>query len=685
MTKITDILLKHKKTVILVFLAATVVGALLWPGVEVNFNLSEYLPKDAPSTVALNVLLDQFKSNIPDLRLYVPDITVTGAAELEKELEEADCVDEVLWLGDVINIKEPLEMADAGLVSEWYMDGGALYMLTLNDSLKEADAIKLLRRIAGDNAAFSGDAADRAAAQEAVEREVTRIMAIVIPIILIILLITTNSWLSPILFAIVSLVSIVLNMGTNIIFGKISFFTQTVAPILQLAVSMDYSIFLLNSFDRYKAEGHGAKKAMSLAVRETSTTIVSSAATTFAGFVVLCIMKFGIGPDMGFVLAKGILFSMATSLFLLPAIALAMNRGLEKTAHRRLLPSFKAFGKFVGWIKIPILVLVLLIIIPCYLAQGSNNFTYGATGVGAGSRYGDDAALVEEKFGAASQLILLVPRGEISKEVLLTDRLEKLEGVRSVMSYVNTVGAEIPTEFLAEDQLSQFMSSDYSRFIISVSTPQEGEEAFGLVRAIRELAGSFYGESYHFCGVAVNNLDIKQTVEKDNQIVSIAAIAAIGLILLIAFRSISLPFILLFTIEAAIWINLSFPYFFSDNPMHFIAYLIVNTVQLGATIDYAILFTESYLANRVTLDKKASVIKSVSESTPSILVSALILTLAGIALNIVSSNYIVAEFGTVLSRGAVCSALMVLILLPSLLVIFDKIIKKTTSKKKIGG
>ena len=158
---------------------------------------------------------------------------------------------------------------------------------------------------------------------------------------------------------------------------------------------------------------------MSLAVRETSTTIVSSAATTFAGFVVLCIMKFGIGPDMGFVLAKGILFSMATSLFLLPAIALAMNRGLEKTAHRRLLPSFKAFGKFVGWIKIPILVLVLLIIIPCYLAQGSNNFTYGATGVGAGSRYGDDAALVEEKFGAASQLILLVPRGEISKEVCL--------------------------------------------------------------------------------------------------------------------------------------------------------------------------------------------------------------------------------------------------------------------------
>ncbi|NLA86471.1 MAG: MMPL family transporter, partial [Clostridiales bacterium] len=642
-------------------------------------------PKDAPSTVALNVLFEQFKSDIPSLRLYIPDISVTEAGELEKKLAEADCVDEVLWLGDMINIKEPLEIADADMVDEWYLDGGALFMLAVNDNLKEADAIKELRGIAGEKAAFSGDAADRAAAQESVTREVTRIMAIVIPIILIILLLTTNSWISPILFAIVIIVSIILNMGTNIIFGRISFLTQTIAPILQLAVSMDYSIFLLNSFDRYKAEGHEAKKAMALAVKETASTIVSSAATTFAGFIVLCLMKFGIGPDLGFVLAKGIVLSMVTSLFLLPAAALAMNRALERTAHRRLLPSFKGFGRFVGRIKIPILILVLLVILPCYLAQRNNNFTYGAAGVGDGSRFGEDAALVEEKFGAASQLILLVPRGEVDKEIELTGKLERLEGVRSVMSYVNTVGVEIPAEFLTDNELSQFISEDYSRFIISVSTPSEGDEAFELVRKIRQEAGSLYGDNYHFCGASVNNLDIKQTVEKDNQIVTISAIFAIGIILLITFRSLTLPLILLLTIEAAIWINLSFPYFFSDNPMHFIAYLIVNTVQLGATIDYAILFTENYLTNRATLGKKASVIKSVSETTPSILVSALILILAGISLNIVSSNYIVSEFGTVLSRGAVCSALLVLILLPSLLVLFDKIIKKTTSRKRTGG
>ena len=502
-----------------------------------------------------------------------------------------------------------------------------------------------------------------------------------IPIILIILLLTTNYWLSPVLFAIVIIVSIILNMGTNIIFGRISFLSQTIAPILQLAVSMDYSIFLLNSFDRYKAAGHEAKNAMALAVKETATTIISSAATTFAGFIVLCLMKFGIGPDLGFVLAKGIGFSMVTTLFLLPTAALAMNRALERTAHRRLLPSFKGFGRFVSRIKLPILIFVLIIILPCYLAQRSNSFTYGTTGVGDGSRYGEDALLVEEKFGTASQLILLVPRGEINKEILLTDRLEKLERVRSVMSYVSTVGAEIPIEFLSDSQLSQFLSEDYSRFIISVSTPSEGEEAFRLVREIREQAGSLYGDNYHFCGVSANNLDIKETVEADNLIVSTAAIVAVGIILLITFRSLSLPLILLVTIEAAIWINLSSPYFFSDNPMHYIAYLIVNTVQLGATIDYAILFTEHYLANRATLDKKDSVIKSVSETTPSILVSALILTLAGISLNIVSSNYIVAEFGTVLSRGAVFSALLVLTLLPSLLVIFDSIIKRPLQGK----
>jgi predicted RND superfamily exporter protein len=328
-------------------------------------------------------------------------------------------------------------------------------------------------------------------------------------------------------------------------------------------------------------------------------------------------------------------------------------------------------------LKIPALVLVAIIILPSFLAQSKTEFLYGTGSVSLDSRSGQDEAKISEEFGASTAIVLLVPKGDSAKEQLLSEDLKKIPHVNQVISYATMVGVTIPEDFLDTTITNQFYSKNYTRIILYTDTKEEGETAFTVVETVQNKAKEYYGDMVYSCGQSVTLFDMKNVVSTDTTKVNLIAILAIALVLLLTFRSISLPILLLITIETAIWINLSTPYFLG-NSLCYIGYLVINTVQLGATVDYAILLTDNYRRSRIDLSKTEAIKNTLGESFHSILISATILSSAGFCLGLTSSNFIVSELGMLLGRGTLLSMAMVVIVLPHLLLLFDSIIIKTT-------
>lgn len=474
-------------------------------------------------------------------------------------------------------------------------------------------------------------------------------------------------------------VAVTINMGTNIIFGEVSFITQSVSPILQLAVSMDYAIFLLGSFERFRSEIDDVEMAMRRAIKQSFASIAASAATTVFGFLALVFMNFRIGVDLGLNLVKGVVLSYISVMVFLPALALVLVKLLDKTHHKRIFPDIRGIGRGLVKIRIPALILVLLIVIPGYLGQNRTDFLYGNGDPDIGTRYGADTQIIAERFGEETVMVLLVPRGNPGAEAELSVEIEKFPNISAVMSYTSAVGV-IPDGFLSEDIIAQFYSEDWARIIIYTDTGFEGEEAFGAVSGVREAVSRHYDESYT-CGQSANLYDVKEVVTSDSTKVNVIAIVFIFLTLLVTFRSLTLPLVLLFVIEAAIWINLSIPYF-TNVPLVYLGYLVINTVQLGATIDYAILMTDGYMENRRFMDKRTAVEETLRVNFVSLITSGLILSGAGLALRLTSSMEVVAVLGSLLARGTLLSMAMVLLVLPALLMIFDPLTAKLTLKSR---
>lgn len=676
--RIAESLLRHKKAILAISLLIAVISAVLMMAVNINYDLSDYLPESAPSTMALAAIEESFGNEIPNLNVYIPDVTIPEALEYKEKLKEVGGVGSVLWLDDVTDILKPLEMEDKDAVEAWYKDGGALFVLSV-DTDNSTGIIYEIRKIAGEGCVMSGEAVNQAAVQSATMNEISKIMLYAIPIVLIILLIATNSWFEPVLFVMTIGAAILINEGTNVFFGEVSYITRASSAILQLAVSIDYAVFLLHSYARFrKDEALSVGDAMKKAMVYSFPAIAASAATTVFGFLALTLMKFKIGPDMGVVLAKGVFLSYICVMVLLPVLAVCTTKLMDKTRHRPLLPSFKGFSKWAVKICIPLAVVIVVLFVPSFLAQSRNEFLYGSSGMHAeDSAVKRDANYISDIFGESLQMVLLVPEGSAPKEKELTEALESIPDITSVISYSNQVGNEIPQEILTEEQLSQLRKGGYSRVILNASVPDEGEKAFAVVEAVRKKAGEYYEDDYHLLGQNVINYDLKETITKDYLPVTLASILAIGMVILVTFKSVSIPLILLLTIEGAIWINLGLPYF-AGRTLNYIGYQIISTVQLGATVDYGILFVKEYLNFRKDLDKKDAARAAISITAGSILSPAGILTAAGLVLGFVSTNGIISELGTILGRGAVISAAMVLLFLPALLIVFDGLIRKTT-------
>ncbi len=653
-----------------------VISAVAFLFVDVNYNMQDYLPEDAESTVGLDVMDEEFSSGVTNTNVMIENVTIQEAIDYKQEIESLDGVTEVLWLDDVVDLREPIEVADTDTVENYYKDNKALLAVTI-ESGEEVEATDQIYELIGEENAISGEAANTATQQKMAGSETMYAAALLIPIIVIILVLSTNSWLEPVFFLTAIGVSVLINLGTNIFVGEVSFITQSVAPILQLAVSLDYAIFLLHSFQDYRNRGNRPEEAMKLAMKESFPVVSASALTTFFGFTALMFMDFGIGADLGLSLVKGILLSFISVMVFLPALTLLFYPLIDKTQHKSLIPSFKGVGKKLIKLRIPVFILIALVIVPSFLAQSSTEFTYGMGEQPENTRLGSDINQIEEIFGESTSVVLLVPNNDIGKEQEMIQEIDTIEHVTSVVGYANMVGSTIPQDYLEENVTEQFLSENYSRIIINTDVGAEGDVPFSLVEEVRNVASSYYGDEALTLGESVALYDMKETVTADNKLVNILTIVTIAIVLLFSFRSISIPVVLLLTIQSAVWINLSVPYF-TDTSLVFVGYLIVSTVQLAATVDYAILLTETYKQNRKDMAALPAIKKTLDDKLFSIAVSASILSSVGFILWLTSSNPIVGSIGLLLGRGALLAFILVITLLPALLVIGDKLIWKTT-------
>ena len=645
MRSFSRFILRHRKLVIGFTALLCIISFFGMLTVDVDYDMANYLPDNSPTKKALEVI----GTDTPNLRFYVPNVPLNEAIFVKEKILACEHILGCLWLDDASPIQGvPLETVPSDTLAPWYADGGALYQVTV-DPTYYAKGFDNLKELYPDSI-VAGNAANQARIISVSMKEIARIIPYILPIVIVILIFATSNYFEPLLFLLAIGVAILLNEGSNYFLGKVSFVTRASSAVLQLAVSIDYAVFLLHRFAEYREKGYDNEKAMEEAMVKSASSIASSAMTTVFGFLALMLMEFKIGKDMGGVLAKGVFLSYLSVMILLPAVAISYTNLIDKTTHKPFMPSFTKFSKWVVKRAAPLAIILLILIPPAFLGQQNNVFIYGSGGMHApDSEVKQQANKLDEMFGQSQQMLLLVKQGDMAKVNALSNELKDVDYISTVISYPNAVGLTMPPDIVPKDLLSNLRFDGYDRIILAASTNEEGPEAFRVVEQVRELAEKYYSEDYLLAGENVANLDMRDSITGDSMKVLLGGLLAIGVVLLINFRSLSLPLVLLTVIEGAVWINLSLPYFMGQD-LNYIGYQIVSSVQLGATVDYGILLTQRYLEARRTMNKRDAAVFALSVSTGSILPPALILTSAGLLLGVVSSNGIISQMGTILGR-----------------------------------
>ncbi len=675
MRKFYTLVTRHRKLILAVFLAAAIISFFMKSMLSVNYDMTDYLPQDKPSSAALNVMKEEFDQGIPNARVMIKDVSIPEALQYKEKIENVDGVTSVTWLDDAADLKEPLSGLDQNTLETYYKDNKALMSVAIEED-KRLDAVSEIRKIVGDDSAMTGSAVSTAYATKNTVHEISKMSGIAVAFVLLMLLITTMSWAEPFLILIGIGVAVVINAGTNLIFGEISFVSNAAGSILQLAVSLDYSVFLIHRFTECRREIADPQEAMVEALCRSTSSIASSGLTTVIGFLALVTMEFTLGVDIGLVLTKGIAISLITVFVFTPGLVLMTYKLIDKTTHRSLLPSFKGFGRFVQRITIPIVCIFVMVIGPAFYLSNQNDFYFGSSHIfGESTQYGEETQEIQGIFGQRDSYVLMVPKGDTAKETELSEKLQDIPQVDSVLSYVDNAGAEVPPEYLDKGTLEKLESDSYSRMVLTVDAAYEGTETFDLVNEIRETAQKIYPDEYLLAGEGVSTCDLRDTVTGDMKRVNFIAIGAVFLILLLMMRKAILPVILVLCIETAVWINLAVPVL-ENLQIFYIAYLIISSIQLGATVDYAILMTDRYRENRESFEKKDAVVQTIMQILPSILTSGSALAAVGYLMGCISTNGVLAQLGVFIGRGALISLAVVIFVLPGMLYIFDRFITK---------
>ena len=673
-----DFIIRKSRAIEKVFIVMVLISAVMAPFVEVNYDLTEYLPDSVESRQGLNIMEDTF--GYPGTaRVMIKDVTLYEAKAYKDRLEKVDGVDRILWLDTGTNVFSGEGFIDYTSIDQYYKDDCAVMDVIFEEgdtSKKTSAAIDDMKEITGEKGCYVGMAVQDKSVAKNVRSEMQMILVIGVFMIFLVLCLTTNSWVEPFLYLTVMGVAVVINKGTNLFLGEISFLTNSVSAVLQLAVSMDYSIFLIHAFTRYKKAGMGQTEALRAAIDEALNSIFASSLTTIVGFIVLVFMRFSIGYDMGIVLAKGIVCSLLTVVLFMPAMIIRLAGWMERTAHRPFLPEFDRLSRGIYRVRYLVLAVVAVLVLPAYTAQGMNSYMYGndAVGAGEGTEVYADEQEIDRIFGRSNMMMALVPSGDNVREREFSQELSDLPYTKTVMSLSQTLPEGVPESFLPESVTGLLHDeSGWSRILIYVRSKGESEAAFRYADEISAIMKEYYpGESY-LVGATPSTQDIKATITEDYSRVNTLSLIGVFVVVMFSFKSILIPIIAMIPIEVAIFINMAVPYIAGET-MIFMGYIIVSSIQLRATVDYAILTTNNYIACRKTMEKEAAAVETLKRSIPSILTSGSILTIVGYILYHISSIAAIGDMGHLIGRGAILSMLLVCTFMPALLVLGDRVL-----------
>ena len=512
-------IIERSRAIEIVFVIAVLLSMLAAPFVNINYDLTRYLPDTVQSKAGLDLMEEKF--GYPGTgRVMIEDVTLYEAKQYKDKLEKVDGVDQIMWLDTGTDVFSSDAFINFNSIDDYYKDGSAVMDIVFekgDTSRKTSRAIDAMQEITGEKGHYVGMAVQNKSLAENVTKEMKLILTLGVLMIFIILCLTTNSWFEPVLYLIVMGVAILINKGTNIFLGEISFLTNSVSAVLQLAVSMDYSIFLIHAFTREKNKGLDQMTALTNAINEALNSIFASSLTTIVGFIVLAFMKFNIGFDMGIVLAKGIIFSLLTVVFFMPAMILRLTPMIEKTGHRSFMPGFDKLSRGIYRIRYGVLIFVAIFVIPAYTAQNMNRFLFGNDAVGAseGTKVYDDEQLINAKFGRSNMMMALVPNTSLIDEKAFTDEVEALAYTKSVTSMAGSLPDGVPEEFLPKSITEQLHKNDYSRILIYVRSKGESKLAYQCSDEIQALMKKYYPENSYLVGTTPSTQDIETTITKD--------------------------------------------------------------------------------------------------------------------------------------------------------------------------
>ena len=674
---------KYRIPILIIAVLLMIPSVLGMIGTRINYDMLDYLPSDMDTVVGQNELKEDFGKGAFSF-IIVEDMKDKDIAALCDKIKEVDHVDSVIWYSTLADVSIPKELIPDKIYNEFNTDNATMVAVFFDSATSEdvtMDAIREIRSIAGKQCFVSGMSALVTDLKDLCEQEEPIYVGLAVLCATVAMLIFLDGWLVPFVFLASIGMMILLNLGTNYFFGEISYITKALSAVLQLAVTMDYSIFLWHSYNEQRERCDDHKEAMAVAIKETLTSVVGSSITTVAGFAALCFMTFTLGRDLGIVMAKGVIFGVIGCVTVLPALILVLDKPLQKTKHRSLLPDMTKFAGKLTKIFPVFLIIFAVLIPPAYYGYSkTNNEVYYDMGqclpddieyVIANSKLSDD-------FNIASTHMVLVDANLDQKSVKnMMKEMEDVDGVKYVLGLESVVGSRVPEEVIP-DSIKGILKSDKWELLLINSEYKVASD--NVNTQIDELNAVLkkYDQKGMLIGEAPCMKDMIQTTDRDFKVVNAVSIVAIFVIIAIVEKSISLPFILIAVIELAIFINLGLPHYLGQS-LPFIAPICISTIQLGATVDYAILMTTRYKAERLLgNDKRKSVTTALATSIPSIIVSGMGLFAATFGVAVYSDIDIISSMCMLMARGAVVSMVCVIFILPALLMLCDKLVCKTT-------
>ena len=686
--RLSKAVVKNRVLILIVALLLLIPSVLGMANTRINYDMLDYLPEDMDTVVGQNELLADFGKGAFSL-IVVEDMPARDVSALKEKIEAVEHVDSVVWYDTVADLSVPMEILPEKIYNE-FNNGNATMLAVFFDSSTSADvtmdAIREIRSLAGKQCFVTGMSALVTDLKDLCEREEPIYVALAVACACLAMMMLLDSWLAPLIFLASIGICIVINLGSNYFLGEISYITKALSAVLQLAVTMDYSIFLWNSYNEQRTHIEDKNEAMAKAIHETFVSVLGSSITTIAGFIALCFMSFTMGRDLGIVMAKGVLLGVIGCVTVLPSLILLFDRPLQRTRHKALIRNANGFARKITKAFPVFLAVFVALAIPAYMGYAkTNEEVYYDMGqclpqdidyVIAHSKLADD-------FDIASTHMLLVDAKLPSRDVRNMKReMEQVDGVKYVLSLESVVGSRVPEEVLPDSVRSILKSDRWELMLINSEYKVASDAVNDQIDSLNAILKK-YDPSGMLIGEAPCTKDMIETTGHDFQVVNLFSIIAIFVIILLVEKSLSLPVILIAVIELAIFINLGLPHYLGQS-LPFIAPICISTIQLGATVDYAILMTTRYKAERVSgKSKYEAVSTALATSVPSIIVSGMGLFAATFGVAVYSNIDIVSSMCMLMARGALISVVCVILMLPAFLMLLDGVVRHTTLNMKV--